>query len=114
MMLFFGQAYLLAALVLACGDDGVANGSNAEGVVSSCDACSDNQVCLRTNEGEVVIECVSMPDECSGTAHCFDQTCAAALYAMCGPELINTGPSGCSCPSASRMFGYISAYCGLV
>jgi hypothetical protein len=93
MMIVVGQVCLLVGLVIACGEEGETNGANVEGVVSSCDACGDTQVCLRTNGSELVIECVAIPDECDGTADCFDDTCAAALYEMCGADFINTGCS---------------------
>ena len=73
---------LLAAvsLFVGCGDD---SGGTSSGT----------QVCVKTFADQETTACMPIPDACQGQADCFDQGCAAAMYELCGADIVNTGCS---------------------
>ena len=83
---------LLAAvsLFVGCGDD---SGGTSSGTVTDCSSCSGSQVCVKTFADQETTACMPIPDACQGQADCFDQGCAAAMYELCGADIVNTGCS---------------------
>ncbi len=89
---------VVAVLTWACGDDGdesmdAMGGDGSIGAVSDCNTCGDQSVCVRIFGVEESMACMAIPVACNGAGDCFDEACAAAMYALCGEDFINNGCS---------------------
>ena len=92
--LLFNYICCLVVFMWACGDSSSDNISNEQSdMVTSCSACGAQQVCVKTFGDEELTVCASIPEACDGQADCFEQTCVAALYDLCGDNFINTACS---------------------
>ena len=97
-----GCLFLGLSFFLACGDDADSDDTTSSntaatdapsGTVSSCGDCNEEQVCVRIFGDEDMTSCAPIPAACNGMANCFDDVCSAALYALCGEGIVNTGCS---------------------
>jgi hypothetical protein len=75
-LLVVAASSVLAGLV-ACGDSSGDDDGDGER-----EGCSDDQIEVY-QPGADTPDCEALPAECNGTADCFEQTCAAAMYGYC-------------------------------